>query len=74
MTTHQNQRRALMRMLTVCMLGFVLFAMVMGVSALTVHLLDQQKKLKSQCPGLVKEWQEIGVPKHIQIKCKEFLT
>jgi hypothetical protein len=74
MTTYQHQRRTLMRMLAICMLGGVLFAMVMGVSALTFHLLDQQKKLQSQCPALVKEWQAVGVPKHIQIKCKEFLT
>jgi hypothetical protein len=65
---------AILRIASILLLGLLLFAVVMGVSALTFHLLDQQKKLQSQCPALVKEWQAVGVPKHIQIKCKEFLT
>jgi hypothetical protein len=40
---------------------------------LVAKLLDRPST-PSQCPALVKEWQAVGVPKHIQIKCKEFLT
>lgn len=47
--------------------------MAIGATSLVAKLLDRPSTT-SQCPGLVKEWQEIGVPKHIQIKCKEFLT
>lgn len=64
---------AILRIASILLLGLLLFAMVMGVSALTFHLLDQQKKLQSQCQALVKEWQAVGVPEHIQIKCEEFL-
>jgi hypothetical protein len=64
---------AILRIASILLLGLLLFAMVMGVSALTYHLLDQQKKLQSQCPALVKEWQAVGVPRHIQIKCGEHL-
>ncbi len=64
---------AILRIASILLLGLLLFAMVMGVSALTFHLLDQQKKLQSQCQALVKEWQAVGVPRHIQIKCGEHL-
>jgi hypothetical protein len=48
-------------------------AMTIGATTLVAKLLDRPST-PSQCPALVKEWQAVGVPKHIQIKCKEFFT
>ncbi len=60
---------AILRIASILFLGLLLFAMVMGVSALTFHLMEREE-IKSQCPALVKEWQAVGVPKHLQIKCE----
>ncbi len=47
-------------------------AMTIGMTTLVAILLDRPSTT-SQCPALVKEWQAVGVPKHIQIKCGEHL-
>jgi hypothetical protein len=48
---------------------------VMAVSGVTVMLLDHQPKPPpSPCPELIAKHQSTGVPAHIQIKCREFLT
>ena len=48
---------------------------VMAVSGLTVMLLDHQTKPKpSPCPELIEQHRSTGLPAHIQIKCREFLT
>jgi hypothetical protein len=46
---------------------------VIAVSALTVHLLEKPK-LQSNCPSLIEHYKSTGVPAHITIKCREFLT
>jgi hypothetical protein len=61
-------------------LGYLAFAMlltfaVMAVTGVTVMLLDHQKKPPpSNCPDLIAKHQSTGLPAHIQIKCREFLT
>jgi hypothetical protein len=61
-------------------LSYLAFAMlltfaVMAVSGLTVMLLNHRTKPPpSTCPELIKRHQATGVPAHITIKCKEFLT
>jgi hypothetical protein len=62
--------RAYLRHLAWAMLLVVAVTLVSG---LTVGLLDRQKAAESQCQALVKEWQAVGVPKHIKIKCGEYL-
>jgi hypothetical protein len=48
---------------------------VMAVSGLVVMLLDHQPKPPpSTCPELIAKHQSTGLPAHIQIKCREFLT
>jgi len=66
-------RHHLMRALANLALAIFLVLAVIAVSALTVQLLEKPK-LQSQCPGLIETWKPHGLPAHIQIKCKEFLT
>jgi hypothetical protein len=48
---------------------------VVAVSGVTVMLLDHQTKPPpSICPELIAKHQATGVPAHLKIKCKEFLT
>jgi hypothetical protein len=48
---------------------------VMAVSGVTVMLLvDEPKPPPSICPELIAKHQSTGLPAHIQIKCREFLT
>jgi hypothetical protein len=35
---------------------------------------DHRKKPPSTCPELIAKHQATGVPAHLKIKCKEFLT
>ncbi len=64
--------RAYLGYLTTAML--LTFA-VMAVSGLTVMLMAHQPKPPpSICPELIKRHQATGVPAHITIKCREFLT
>jgi hypothetical protein len=60
-------------------LGYLAAAMlltfgVMAVSGLVVMLLERTKPPPSICPELIAKHQSTGVPAHITIKCREFLT
>jgi hypothetical protein len=45
------------------------------ISGVTVMLLDHQPKPPpSKCPALIEQHKATGVPKHIQIKCGEYLA
>jgi hypothetical protein len=61
--------RSYLKYLAVAML---MVMAVIAVSGLTVQLLEKPK-LQSNCPGLIESYKITGVPKHIQIKCKEYL-
>jgi uncharacterized integral membrane protein len=64
--------RAYLGYLTAAML--LTFA-VMAVSGVTVMLLAHQRKPPpSICPELIAKHQATGLPAHLKIKCKEFLT
>jgi len=54
-------------------LAILLVLAVIAVSAITVQLLEKPK-LRSTCPALIAKHQSTGVPAHITIKCREFLT
>lgn len=69
----KDQARELACALTGCGLAIVLVLAVIFVSGLTVKLMERPK-LQSNCPRLIETWKANGLPKHIQIKCKEFLT
>ena len=73
MTDPRHQMHHLMRALIYLILSILMVLAVIAVSALTVQLLEKPK-LQSNCPGLIETWQAHGLPAHIQIKCKEFLT
>ena len=67
--------RAYLRYLAWAMLLAVAMLLVLAViivSGLTVTMLERPK-LQSNCPSLIESYKITGVPKHIQIKCKEFL-
>jgi hypothetical protein len=72
MTDPRHYRHHLVRALVNCALAIVLVLAVIAVSGLTVTMLEKPK-LQSQCPALIESYKITGVPKHIQIKCKEFL-
>jgi hypothetical protein len=60
-------------------LGYLAAAMlltfgVMAVSGLVVMLLERTKPPPGNCPELIAKHQSTGLPAHIQIKCREFLT
>jgi hypothetical protein len=63
--------RAYLGYLTAAML--LTFA-VMAVTGVTVMLLDRTKPPPSTCHELIAKHQSTGLPAHIQIKCREFLT
>jgi hypothetical protein len=52
--------------------AMLLVLAVIIVSGLTVTMLERPK-LQSNCPSLIESYKITGVPKHIQIKRKEFL-
>jgi hypothetical protein len=59
-------------------LRYLAWAMLLAVAitlvfSLVVMTLNRQKAAESQCLALIKEWQPVGIPKHIKIKCGDHL-
>ena len=62
---------------TIINIGYLLLAIfivmsVIAISGLTVIILEKPK-LQSNCPSLIEQHQDTGVPAHIQIKCREHI-
>ena len=73
MTDPRHQMHHLWRALIYLFLSILMVLAVIAVSALTVQLLEKPK-LQSQCPGLIETWKPHGLPAHLKIKCREFLS